>query len=304
MKRRFAFTLVELLVVIGIIALLISILLPALSRARGQANLVDCQARLRQIGMGMHTYAALNQGVFPYSMLYHDAPHLTNSPNPYPNELWWKWHYTVSQILGTESMQNNNSYWGGNSGVFIDKDAIEGSPWGWHTDYIANPRVMTPNDTGDPVAGKTSAQTTQRRVSSIKRASEVMAVWDAPQWADYGNSSIEHASAMGGWQWYWGSYFCFPAPKENEESWVKNMYDIPIRPGAADGDGAVLQKQWNKDFGGVPWAPANAAESYASAFRFRHVNNTTLNALFVDGHVDSRKVGQVTLRDVCTNSPY
>ena len=79
------------------------------------------------------------------------------------------------------------------------------------------------------------------------------------------------------------------------------MYNQPIRPGAADGDGAVLQKQWNKDFGGTPWSPVNAAESYASAFRFRHINNTTLNALFADGHCESRKVGEVLLKDVCSS---
>ena len=65
MKRCPAFTLVELLVVIGIIALLISILLPALSRAKGQANLVDCQARLRQIGQGLQLYATQNGGLLP-----------------------------------------------------------------------------------------------------------------------------------------------------------------------------------------------------------------------------------------------
>ncbi len=66
-RSRGAFTLVELLVVIGIIALLISILLPALNKARRAANTVVCGAQLRSIMQGAQLYAAQNRGAIPGS---------------------------------------------------------------------------------------------------------------------------------------------------------------------------------------------------------------------------------------------
>ncbi len=65
MKRRHAFTLVELLVVIGIIALLISILLPSLSKARESAKRTACASNLRQIGMAIVMYANDNKAWLP-----------------------------------------------------------------------------------------------------------------------------------------------------------------------------------------------------------------------------------------------
>jgi prepilin-type N-terminal cleavage/methylation domain-containing protein/prepilin-type processing-associated H-X9-DG protein len=65
MRRRHAFTLVELLVVIGIITVLIAILLPVLQKAREQARQVTCASNQRQICLAMLSYASQNQGFLP-----------------------------------------------------------------------------------------------------------------------------------------------------------------------------------------------------------------------------------------------
>ncbi len=64
-KRKTGFTLIELLVVISIIAILISILLPALAKARELANRAVCMANIRGIIQSMITYSQSNNGTFP-----------------------------------------------------------------------------------------------------------------------------------------------------------------------------------------------------------------------------------------------
>ena len=81
-KGYHGFTLVELLVVIGIIALLMGILLPVMSRVRGQANRTACQAQLRDIGAAFTMYMADAKGVLP---AVNTMPSVQPPPNNAPS---------------------------------------------------------------------------------------------------------------------------------------------------------------------------------------------------------------------------
>jgi prepilin-type N-terminal cleavage/methylation domain-containing protein/prepilin-type processing-associated H-X9-DG protein len=89
-RRKAGFTLVELLVVIGIIALLISILLPSLSSARRSAKSIKCLAALREVGNGFQMYAQDNRGYYPVAV--HEEGHtrfplsLTTNPD---GKIFW-----------------------------------------------------------------------------------------------------------------------------------------------------------------------------------------------------------------------
>jgi prepilin-type N-terminal cleavage/methylation domain-containing protein/prepilin-type processing-associated H-X9-DG protein len=102
------FTLVELLVVIGIIALLISILLPALSKARKAANTVACAANLHSLTLGMIMYAQQYHGAI-LGNAWTSGAFLETLGNPAYSDLncpsidqAWDWQAPTAKIMGVK----------------------------------------------------------------------------------------------------------------------------------------------------------------------------------------------------------
>jgi prepilin-type N-terminal cleavage/methylation domain-containing protein/prepilin-type processing-associated H-X9-DG protein len=186
--RKRAFTLVELLVVIGIIAVLIGILLPALNRARESAKRLQCLSNLRQLSTALIMYTTENKGVMPGRAgddfgctIPGAAPFVQGSSYTWD---WIAWHRAkdpfstqtstydenitdsaLAKYLGARNVQTTspdqaNTVNAGLDAVFrCPSDPIESRPnvgagkWPYRYSYSMNDWVSNPNKMAAPPGG-------------------------------------------------------------------------------------------------------------------------------------------------------
>lgn len=194
MKRARAFTLVELLVVIGIIAMLISILLPALNKARAAANTVACSSNMRQIGIGMRLYAAQFRDYIPHAFVNDNGP-----ATPVPGGVWGNlgftdWVRLVDPFLGgkatrsTAGQSPTAKVYKCPSSDYPDAYSHYGLTWTWGSGV-----GLDRNGAGQCLYGTDSNATGDtepaplRKFSQVKQSQEVILLVEAP----YGNIALQ-----------------------------------------------------------------------------------------------------------------
>lgn len=307
-RSRLGFTLVELLVVIGIIALLISILLPALNKARQSANQTKCMANLKSVGQALFMYATIYKGTLPFGFTEQDKnfyPPVGGQIYKGPQEQWdtLVLHAIMSNNSGA---QYSNATTGipGPRGIFICPEVnIETTTSDARLTHFSAHPVLFPNMQGQNlyaylIKGPPAIGLKVYKISKVRRPAEIAGIFDGAientAWGAYALAFALHKGASQG------------KPTPTTSTLLIENYD---RTPGQNASTPVDMTPWTN---GAPNLSAGVVNGDFALnqgnIRFRHGGGTRANALMMDGHVqtfsfDKKKpidnCTDMTLRNIC-----
>jgi prepilin-type N-terminal cleavage/methylation domain-containing protein/prepilin-type processing-associated H-X9-DG protein len=281
-RRPDGFTLVELLVVIGIIALLIGILLPTLNRARAAANSIVCQSNLRQVGLGLTIYAN------DYDLSLPTADTLNDAGNGTWHPFWFD--HVAAAVGVKEDGDAFSDHDPDNYGeAFICPSAVIDGGW---IHYSVHPRLMPSQAPWMPTpalppsrfvgpAGSQFEAMQPYKLTQVSRATETLVASDASQYIE--NAATPWLEDQVGNSYYILSRLNSSSIFWNQFTAIGNGFDVP--PGF-NIDGVVP----------TPTTPVKFQDGEANrdspdwqncGVRFRHTDEKRANLLFLDGHVEA-----------------
>jgi prepilin-type N-terminal cleavage/methylation domain-containing protein/prepilin-type processing-associated H-X9-DG protein len=181
------FTLIELLVVVAIIAVLVAILLPAVSAAREQARTIQCSSILKQFGSANQLYSNEFNEYF--------VPIAQSEVIPYPSpNLHWMWNQAFRRLMGVEPHSSTTSTggwsWGFWPGNLACPNAIQAFKWYQDRAYIYF-------SYGFNCTGKKNMPFEGFRQGEVVRPSESLQAADGLDWQLVIDGSLLYADSFG-----------------------------------------------------------------------------------------------------------
>jgi prepilin-type N-terminal cleavage/methylation domain-containing protein/prepilin-type processing-associated H-X9-DG protein len=285
MRRRNAFTLVELLVVIGIIGVLVAILLPALTKARKQAMIVECASNLRNAGQALFAYAADNQGNLP--QFFADPVHPYSIPGGY-----WMWDMEIPtrDALVHYGVTQQASYCPTNADTQSELSASGQDPWNF-----ASVPLKPPGSIGYGILGYVWLTTRPEGIIGGALPPKGVTV----NFNSYPNNTLDNPS---GALFHWD----YQSKLRPQNTW--NFLHTILRPPISSDTEIVMDPILSKNkVAPYNFNPPGGFTTPQPSAHLYGTNPDGGNILFMDGHVDWRPFGQMHLRAFAgqgTGNPY